>query len=334
MSYQSGSHRVVMGDTPKDEYAARVKPISFLEERKRRNRCISAILVVLFMSMFGCIVVWRIRHQMAINNALQASENGDDDGFSYKDSQEVSKGLILLNKHVHKQSKVIEAGCESTLLLIRHCEKTGPTEVNGSGNSHCSYVGHERAHFLATLFESRWPAPSYLFALTPERSDHLNFREYETLRPLSLKSGISIDFADHDNLASQYFALLKSGELCGKLTVVSWKHSLIPHTAHALGCSPATGCPTSFPEDSFDQVWQLKYVFHPSTNIDPADEKQFVKNETERKLVGGQNKKYMGWRVFGTVGQQNFDPLSFSYQAGDYPEGGTPTGGAWMTNDL
>jgi hypothetical protein len=60
----------------------------------------------------------------------------------------------------------------------------------------------------------------------------------------------------------------------------------------------------------FDQVWQIKYVYR----------------KFPRK---GKVPKSNMWKIYGSVQNEGFDALSFSKQAGDYPSGGTPTGGNW-----
>jgi len=249
------------------------------------------------------------------------------------------KALQRLNKHVHDQQSIIAKGCESTLVLMRHCEKHGPTVVDDDGNEHCSYLGAQRADFLATLFgptvEERWPTPAHLFGLTPTRKRRWNFREWETLQPLSKRSGVAIDVVNHNHdLVDQYFALLQSGSLCGQVTVVSWKHDTIPDLAAQLGCGPDNGCPSIYPEDAFDECWQLKYVFHPSRERtkhtiedetkqdwpvnDGVDE---TNNSTATRALGqlkekGQSKH--GWNIYATKVNAGFDPLRFSKQQGIY----------------
>ena len=155
------------------------------------------------------------------------------------------------------------------------------------------------------------------------------------MKPASDKTGVPIRFADQDTLAAEYFKLLRSGEMCGKLTFVSWKHSYIPQIARRLACTTEDGCPTAFPEDSFDQVWQLKYVFDPSWPHDLPSEIDYVRNSTLHRNLKGEAtpparvNKHRGWRVYATVDALHFDPLAYSYRLGDYPEGGKPTGGPW-----
>lgn len=323
MTYQNGGPRVVMGE---NDGLLKVKPMDYLESRRRRNRCVSIALLALFLITCGTLVAWRVRHPSDSKGATSTVKHGTSDNS--EDDYVPPVGLVELNKGLKSQSKVMKEGCESTLLIMRHCEKMGGNQVDTDGNYHCSYLGHERSYFIPTLFGKRWPNPSQLFALTPERDTHLNFREYETLHPLSLKTGIPVDLVDQTNLPSQFFRLLQSGDMCGKLTVVCWKHSIIPALAQNLGCIEDDGCPKHYPESSHDEVWQLKYVFFPDEAEDLQEEKDYIHNATRRLH---RSKKRKGWKVFATISQQGFDPLSFSYEVGDYPDGGSPTGGSWKT---
>lgn len=210
--------------------------------------------------------------------------------------------------------------CETTLLLFRHCEKD--TEDEKDTDAHCDYLGYERAAYIATLFGTRWPMPSHLFALIPERQYHLNYREYETLLPLSKKANLDTDLVRHPELAGEYLDMLASGTLCDQVTVVSWKHSYLVELAARLGCGPNNGCPSYYDEHEFDQVWQLKYKYNPPTSSD------FEDPSTRRRLKHHRHNKHPNrkWAVYGTVSYMNFDPLAFSYQAGDYQGNGS---GSW-----
>jgi hypothetical protein len=130
-------------------------------------------------------------------------------------------------------------GCEGTVLLIRHCEKLNL-------KSHCDYVGYERSVFLATLFghtvNDRWPAPSTVYALRPghRHNPHkMNYREVETVNAMADKFEleVNVDYSTHKThkLARNILENVKQGDICGKLVVVSWKHSDIPHLAKKLG---------------------------------------------------------------------------------------------------
>ena len=72
-----------------------------------------------------------------------------------------------------------------------------------------------------------------------------NYREIETIGPLSRKTGVLVDASYNTNtrrdLVDHVGDLLKNGDLCGKLAVIVWKHSEIGHMARKLGCGPGEG---------------------------------------------------------------------------------------------
>ncbi len=177
--------------------------------------------------------------------------------------------------------------CETTLLVIRHCDKletnddddenganNGSTSKKENMNRCCSDVGYERAQYITTLFgntnKSRWPVPNYLYALSSHRDSYENYREYETLLPLShlISAPIqNVTSTPADALAVEYFfPLLTAGKICGQISVVSWKHHWIPKLVNTLGCGPDNGCPMFYPTDTFDQVWELKFIFRRATH--------------------------------------------------------------------
>jgi hypothetical protein len=335
-SYQNAENGVT-----EDSHLLPLSDFMDMQHRKRNRFCFMLALFSSALAMTAAVAVWKVQQGKKLV-ATQAT------------SKQAAGALRTLNKHLHYQSKRISAQCESTILLTRHCEKVGPNVEDADGNVHCSYLGLERASFMATLFghskHTRWPSPSHLFALTPDRGTHWNMREWESLLPLSKATGISTDVVNRPDLAEEYFSLLQSGDLCGKLTVVSWDHEDLPELAMHLGCGPDNGCPAFYPEDDFDQVWQLKYVFHPIVpdleEVEDDERDMYQNNNTSptnaavntptfphRRLMSAAHKLKKGWSVFATVTKQNFDPLSFSKQAGDYPEDGTSSGGRWQGDE-
>lgn len=235
-----------------------------------------------------------------------STHDDDDDG--------VNDDLVFIS------SQPPPNGCTTTLLLIRHCEKLGLT-TDENGNEHCSYLGFQRADYLATLFEdpkeedhdennqvndddkkmmmmkkrmmARYPTPSYLFALTTERKRHSNYREFETLIPLSRKIHVNVTMAEHPDFAKDFLNLLyrEGGNMCNKTSVVVWKHSYITELANALGCGKKEGCPTKYPEDDYDQFWELQYVYNAPIHERYATEETLaqysngeVKNQKKRHV--------------------------------------------------
>lgn len=219
--------------------------------------------------------------------------------------------------HHSEIKKKVQSGCEASVVIVRHCEKSYIRE-------HCSYAGYERAVFLATLFgnqKERWPMPSYLYAENPsgrKNPKKKNLREIETLLPVADKSKVTIDSTHSttstSDLAKELFGKISSGEMCGKVAVVSWKHTGIAALANQLGCGPNQGCPLDYPGASFDESWTIRFVYEKIWH-------------SERK--SGKIPSKVRWQVFGSVQAENFDPLQFSKEFGDYPMGGTSHGGRW-----
>lgn len=213
-------------------------------------------------------------------------------------------------------------GCESTILLLRHCEK-------GSVAEHCAYDGFERSVYLAhSVFGHRWPYPAAIFVENPGRRHNrlrLNFREMETIGPLvatlrnRTSSAVHVDDSySNDNirdLTQGLLTALQQGVWCGQVVVLVWKHSRIAHLARLLGCGPMQGCPLDYHGKTFDQVWELKFVY-----------REWPHSERKHHFGGNGGPS---WKVFGSVQEERFDPLEVSFRYGDYPEGGTDAGGRW-----
>jgi hypothetical protein len=129
-------------------------------------------------------------------------------------------------------------GCESTIMLICHCEK-------GNLKSRCNYNGYERSVYLLTQFGNDqlewWPAPSKVYALQNSRQHgkKKNYQEIETVNSVAFKFGLEVDESystrDLKGLSNDIMQSVLDGEMCGKLTLMSWKHSDLPHLAHRLG---------------------------------------------------------------------------------------------------
>lgn len=208
----------------------------------------------------------------------------------------------------------LPVGCQATTIIIRHCEK-------GDIREHCSPLGFQRADYLASLFgndeQSRWPSPSYLFALSPgdRNNDKVhNYREIETITPLSKKINVEIDDSygidQSEELAKRVLKMLDDNLLCGKVILIAWKHSEIPHLCNLLGCSEDNGCPTSWPIYDYDNTVQVIHSYHKQKY--PT----FVVEEKKNKhrIFG----KEPQWFVNGHIQAQNFDPLEFAKHSGEY----------------
>ena len=193
-------------------------------------------------------------------NSMESSypDGGDDDFFANTDDDSIfyhgedeeedpktitldsdgSKNIEHLSKATTK-SKNITAGCETTVLLMRHCEKLGDYTVDDEGNGHCDYLGLERTRWIPTLFghDARWPSPSHLYALSPTRGSHLTYREVETLEPLAKKFHLKIhkEFGTNNGVVRDIFKLMSTGKTCGKLIVVNWRHHMMAQSGQKTG---------------------------------------------------------------------------------------------------
>ena len=212
-------------------------------------------------------------------------------------------------------------GCEATIVLVRHCEK-------GSLKSHCDYLGYERSVYLASLFgpskEDRYPSPTQIFALQPghrHNPRHSNFREIETVSVVADKVNVTINSdyttSSKGRLAKLLLRQVKHGLLCNQMVLVAWKHSDIPNLARKLGCGPLEGCPYDYKGKDFDSIWQLKYVKRSEFNRIPRKRKK--RRHAEDDIRPTTSNGFDGsWKVYGSVQNENFDPLQYSKLVGDY----------------
>mmetsp|Transcript_29539 Transcript_29539/g.41348 ORF Transcript_29539/g.41348 Transcript_29539/m.41348 type:complete len:336 (-) Transcript_29539:196-1203(-) len=313
----------------KDQGAFLIDEVS----RTDRKRCV--LLTVLPLCVTTAIIVCFGKEEVPAmqyvpkpllsfsNKKLYAQREAQESFYSNFGSMD-----LPAKKKKKKKKKLLEEitapeGCEGTVMIVRHCEKSDIKE-------HCSYVGFERSVYLATLFgdddKDRWPAPSYIFALNPGGRKHKkkrNYRELETVQPLAEKFNITVNdsFKESEvsSLAKHIQNMFIMGEMCGKVAIICWKHNLIPHVAHKLGCGPTDGCPLDYPGSDFDQVWQIKFAY------------ERLWHSVRRN---GEIPKADRWMLFGSVQNQGFDPLSFSKQYGDYKDGGRKHGARWKPEAL
>lgn len=218
----------------------------------------------------------------------------------------------------HMADGEIYEGCETTVLILRHCEKETVAE-------HCAYDGFERSFYLSTLFGTRWPEPFQIYAEQPadrHNRKKRNFREIETVGPIAKKFDIPIDdsYSDVRPMAKAIWKHVQSGMLCGRLVVIAWKHTDIAHLGRLLGCGPMQGCPLDYHGKTFDDAWQVKFVYRRWPHSE--SKKHFAKESDDPS-----------WRVFGSVQQERFDPLEVSYKFGGYhgPDG---NGAPWRETNV
>lgn len=205
-------------------------------------------------------------------------------------------------------SSDVQHPCETTVLVVRHCEDLGGQTKYDDTTKHCSYLGFERSTYLASLFggtsssNTRWPLPSRLYGVLKGS----NARQYETLQPLSIKANMTITmlhFPGITELSELLLPDIASGQLCHQVVVIAWKHAYIRDVAAALGCGQANqGCPRIWDDYDFDSVWELKYVLEPRKFR--QDDRASVSKYTEGRAEG--------WMIYGSQTKQRFDPLAYS----------------------
>lgn len=231
-----------------------------------------------------------------------------------KHQQMADRAIERLNNMTHFSKIEIAKPCETTILMVRHCEDLGgQTRYYPDDTKHCSYLGFERSFYFATLFGSnndnaRWPLPSLLYGVRKGA----NVREYETLQPLSVKANLTIamiEFPGTTEVSTRLLQDIASGHLCHQVVVIAWKHTFMQDLAASLGCGQASqGCPRTWDDYDFDSVWELKYVLEPKLirQDDATHSNGSNGNHSESHAEG--------WIIYGSQTTQGFDPLAFSKQ--------------------
>jgi hypothetical protein len=255
-SYQHGSS-LFTGITTSEEQDANErfqKHQRKVRTRRKEVLCWSTVAAIMLMIVLAIHVVFK--HADTVKRLQHITPKGQ------------IKWLNHLTTHIPSGTT-----CESTTLLMRHCEKTETAfsdddVVDNEGDHHCSIIGYQRANYLPSLFgpNATWPTPSHLYAMSAQRPNHETYRQVETLTPLSKQIHVPINshyqVGHAPYFADAFFRLLVSGKLCNKLTVISWKHSDIPNMAQALGCGHDEGCPEKYPHDDFDQIWVIRHAYN------------------------------------------------------------------------
>jgi hypothetical protein len=116
------------------------------------------------------------------------------------------------------------------ILVMRHAEK--PDDLL---DPDLSPPGKARARQLADYIPKEFGAPDTIFAAAVSKH---SARPFETVKPLSKRTGVPIDAT----IADQDYAVLVSDlfsqdEYAGKSIVVCWHHGNIPGLMEALGAA-------------------------------------------------------------------------------------------------
>jgi len=138
-----------------------------------------------------------------------------------------------------------------TILLFRHAEK--PT---GGLDPNLSAAGHERAEKLAGYIPATFGRPDFIIATA--NSKHSS-RPFQTVQPLSLATGLTIDATIKDaDFGARAQSLLGDTQYAGKLVVLCWHHGTIPDLAAALN-APKSTYPEPWDADVFNLIIKLDY---------------------------------------------------------------------------
>jgi len=156
------------------------------------------------------------------------------------------------------------------IFLIRHAEKpvvtNGTTyngvDVTGAPNPDCLIPqGWQRAGGLATLFDTAvgtmrtdLAVPGHLYS--PAYSNPVktvNHRTYETILPLSLRLGLTINNDYQEGQEAQLAAAIVAND--AGMSLVAWEHDHIPDIAANIPVVSGVVVPTVWPGDRFDLIW-------------------------------------------------------------------------------
>ncbi len=138
------------------------------------------------------------------------------------------------------------------ILVMRHAEKPAdPSDPD------LTAAGKKRAKKLASYIPKEFGIkPDFIFAAAISRH---SARPYQTVKPLSKHTGVSIDakIADNDYgvLAQK---LLTKKRYAGKTVVVCWHHGNIPPLMRALG-TPDGEYPNPWDHTVFNLILRLEF---------------------------------------------------------------------------
>jgi hypothetical protein len=222
----------------------------------------------------------------------------------------------------------------------------------------------------STAVKPQFPTPLKVYALNDARynkdpnKEHQNFREIETVTPLADKFHLAVNESfgvnEEGDLATDFFTSLsqsvkmnmdkslgitdrgKEGDLSedemntlrlcqNGMTVVNWKHSLIPNLARALGCGKDEGCPKKYQGKDFDTVWVITYKLSVPlvdakpqlpNNVAPLEEVEALsmgldksskssKKKHNRKLKSdpSANNDVISWEISAQTVNEGFDQV-------------------------
>jgi broad specificity phosphatase PhoE len=137
------------------------------------------------------------------------------------------------------------------ILVMRHAEKSADP-----ADQDLTLAGEARATALAKYIPDTFGEPDFIFAAAISKH---SARPYETVKPLSKRTGVPID----STLADQDYAvlahdLLSDTDFAGKRIVVCWHHGNIPSLMHALGAASGD-YPDPWDPSVFNLILRIDY---------------------------------------------------------------------------
>lgn len=156
------------------------------------------------------------------------------------------------------------------IFLIRHAERpvvtNGTTytgmDVTGTPNPDCLIPqGWQRAGGLATLFDTAvgsmrtdLAVPGQLYSPAYSKPvKTVNHRNYETILPLSLRLGLTINNTYQEGQEAQLATAIVAND--AGVSLVAWEHDHIPEIAANIPVVSGAVVPTVWPGDRFDIIW-------------------------------------------------------------------------------
>jgi hypothetical protein len=158
------------------------------------------------------------------------------------------------------------------IFLIRHAEKpvvtNGTTyngmDVTGTPNPDCLIPqGWQRAGGLANLFDTAvgttrtdLAVPGHLYSPAysdPEKT--VNHRTYETILPLSLRLGLTINNTYQEGQEAQLATAIVAND--AGVSLVAWERDHIPDIAANIPVVSGAVVPTVWPGYRFDIIWRF-----------------------------------------------------------------------------
>lgn len=159
-----------------------------------------------------------------------------------------------LTDATHHSTALIEQG---RIFVIRHGEKSPdfPNDLDSRGRSRAELIADDAER----LFDLNLSAPGGLALFARfTGSPAFQYREVETLQPLSRRLGVPVNTAydvdQEESLAAAVFSSLSSSSR--SVAIVAWEHCRLPRFLQALGCA-TPDCVHCWADGEFDQYFEF-----------------------------------------------------------------------------